>query len=215
MLCSAQPSVSQDAIATTSFEDWSVFEDEVACWAASEAFQEPGVDTSLEQHLMFVTFFYGVQIPEISFNVGSCCGASAYARSNNNTLPLFYEDENYFPTDSEIDFLLQILRGEKLELLAKENNEVFLWFSLLGFREAYNHLAKTCEFNPITIADEFYRLNQGWFNNFLLIFQVLLDVVAACTINRYKAVETLKQVDHSLCAKAAALCAEQQWRFGL
>ena len=161
MLCSAQPAVSQDAIATTSFKDWSVFEDEVACWAASEAFQEPGVDTSSEQHLMFVTFFYGVQIPEISFNVGSCCGTSAYARSNNNTLPLFYEDENYFPTDSEIDFLLQILRGEKLELLAKESNEVFLWFSLLGFREAYNYLAKTCEFNPITITDEFYRSNQG------------------------------------------------------
>ena len=161
MLCSAQPSASQDAIATTSFEDWSVFEDEVACWAASEAFQEPGADTSSEQHLMFVTFFYGVQIPEISFNVGSCCGTSAYSRSNNNTLPLFYEDENYFPTDSEIDFLLQILRGEKLELLAKESNEVFLWFSLLGFREAYNYLAKTCEFNPITITDEFYRSNQG------------------------------------------------------
>ena len=69
MLCSAQPSASKDAIATTSFEDWSVFEDEVACWAASEAFQEPGADTSSEQHLMFVTFFYGVQIPEISFKL--------------------------------------------------------------------------------------------------------------------------------------------------
>ena len=38
MLCAAQPSVSQDAIATSSFEDWSVFGDEVACWAATEAF---------------------------------------------------------------------------------------------------------------------------------------------------------------------------------
>lgn len=147
MLCVTQPSEAQEATASASFEDWSVFEDEVACWAASEAFEEPKESTAQEERLMFVTFFYGSQTPEISFNVGSCCGKTAYARINEHTLSLIYDDETYFPAVNEIDFLLQALRSDRLEIVDTETNEIYLWFSLNGFREAYNHLARTCNFN--------------------------------------------------------------------
>lgn len=147
MLSFTQPSEAQEATASASFEDWSVFEDEVACWAASEAFEEPKESTAQEERLMFVTFFYGSQTPEISFNVGSCCEKTAYARINEHTLSLTYDDETYFPAVNEIDFLLQALRSEKLEIVDTETNEIFLWFSLIGFREAYNHLARTCNFH--------------------------------------------------------------------
>jgi hypothetical protein len=154
ILCSIQPSFSQVATASASFEDWSVFSDEVACWAASEAYETPETSAGGDGKLMFVTFFYGSQTPEISFNVGKCCGTSAYARANELNLPLIYEDEHYFPAVNEIDFLLHMLRGERLEIVDQETDHFNLWFSLFGFRDAYNHLAKTCDFRLLINMDE-------------------------------------------------------------
>jgi hypothetical protein len=47
-----------------------------------------------------------------------------------------------------------MLRGERLELADQETDHVKLWFSLLGLRDAYNHLAKTCDFRSLFDLDE-------------------------------------------------------------
>ena len=62
------------------------------------------------------------------------------------------DDVTYFTEDKEVDLLFAFLRSSNLVLLTPNSEQPAVTFSLEGFQDAYNLLAKTCEFKHADFA---------------------------------------------------------------
>jgi hypothetical protein len=146
----------EEVDAITSFGAWSVFKDDVACWAASSA-EEVNIDSDTineEDLVMYVSFFYRQPVPEISFLGGNTLGDSAIATVGAVQADFFSdEDGSYFAVDSERTLLFAMLEAQQVDLSSRVSTKPMVAFSLEGFKEAYNSLARMCEFKPADFAD--------------------------------------------------------------
>jgi hypothetical protein len=135
------------------YDAWGVFKDERACWIATNADQAG--DLVAEDQFAFVSFFYGDQIPEISFNAPDCCDDDVSAHSKDYVMPLFYFEDTLFPAEKdELDFLMSLLLSDSVEIVDDSSGIRLMSFPLLGFREAYNEVSRICEFRPMYLEEE-------------------------------------------------------------
>lgn len=148
--------ISQEADAIISFGLWSVFEDEVACWAASEV-DEINSDfgaLDLEKAMMFVSFFHQQPVPEVSFALGDCCEELLVAHLGDAQADFLSDDEGYyFPVEDDRDLLFALLGSRQLALSTPNASEPVVTFSLDGFKDAYNHLSKMCDFTHVDFME--------------------------------------------------------------
>ncbi len=135
----------KEADAQQFFQDWSTFQDEVACWASTESLPEEDA----KENIMYVAFFMGSQSPQISFVVPNCCDEPADAASSSATVQLKQLEDTFFLMGKELDFLRSLLKSDSVIISTRKSKELIDTFSLLGFRDAYNQLARMCNFHPI------------------------------------------------------------------
>lgn len=138
----------------TSIGDWSLFNDEEACWVASSPDILPRGYADPDKVLMFVSFFKGSPEPQISFYLDGFERSLMFARSGLERLLIFkFEDTHYseFP-DEEYGFLMEMLNRDRVDLLTRTSTQVQFSFSLQGFREAYNEAARVCEFDTVDLG---------------------------------------------------------------
>lgn len=143
----------ETADSLTSIGDWSLFNDEEACWVASSPDILPDEHDDPEKVLMFVSFFKGSAEPQISFYLDGFERSLMFARTGLERLLIFkFEDMHYseFP-DEEYGFLMEMLNRDRVDLLTRTSTQVQFSFSLEGFRDAYNEAARVCELNAIGI----------------------------------------------------------------
>ena len=137
----------------TSIGDWSLFNDEEACWVASSPDILPDEHNDPEKVLMFVAFFQGSAEPQISFYLDGFERSLMFARTGLERLLIFkFEDTHYSEfLDEEYGFLMEMLNRDRVDLLTRTSTQVQFSFSLEGFRDAYSEAARVCEFNAIGI----------------------------------------------------------------
>jgi hypothetical protein len=153
-------SVAEDFEAINSHDAWGVFKDEGACWVSANA--DFAGDFVAEDQLAFVSFFYGEQTPEISFNTPDCCDDYVSAHSKYYVMPLFYFEDTLFPVEKdELDFLMSLLRSDSVEIVDDSSGIRLMSFPLLGFREAYNEVSRICEFRPMYLEEEGQNSSKG------------------------------------------------------
>jgi hypothetical protein len=146
-------SVAEDFEAINSHDAWGVFKDEGACWVSANA--DFAGDFVAEDQLVFVSFFYGEQTPEISFNTPDCCDGEVSAYSKDYVMPLFYFAGTLFPVEKdELDFLMSLLRSKSVEIIDNISGTHLISFPLSGFRAAYNEVSRICEFRPMYLEEE-------------------------------------------------------------
>ena len=153
-------SVAEDFEAISSHDAWSVFKDEGACWVSANA--DFAGDFVAEDQFAFVSFFYGEQTPEISFNAPDCCDGEVSAHSKDYVMPLFYFAGTLFPVEKdELDFLMSLLRSKSVEIIDDSSGTQFMSFPLSGFRAAYNEVSRICEFRPMYLEEEGQNSSKG------------------------------------------------------
>jgi hypothetical protein len=156
----ATSSSAEDYASISDFEAWGMFRDDGACWIATNADQAG--DFVAEDQFAFVSFFYGDQIPEISFNAPDCCDDDVSAHSKDYVMPLFYFEDTLFPVEKdEVDFLMSLLRSDSVEIVDDSSGIRLMSFPLLGFREAYNEVSRICEFRPMYLEEEGQNSSKG------------------------------------------------------
>lgn len=151
-----QSSVAQEADALTSFGAWSIFKDDVACWAASAATEVNIKSDAINEDnvMMYVSFFQTQSVPQISFLIDTGLADSMIADAGGVRADFFSDGEgNYFATDSERDLLFAMLRSQQLALSSPASSTPIVTFSLDAFKDAYNHLAEICEFKQSDFFD--------------------------------------------------------------
>lgn len=145
-----------EADAIVSFGDWSVFKDDVACWAASSA-EEINSDSdgiNEEDVAMYVSFFRKQPVPEISFFLGGHVEDNMTAEVSEVRADFFSNQYGvYFAAESERDLIFALLDSRQLALSPASSSKPMATFSLEGFREAYNSLARICEFKHVDFTD--------------------------------------------------------------
>ncbi|MHA7852522.1 hypothetical protein [Roseovarius sp.] len=147
--------MAQEVDGIASFGSWSIFKDDVACWAASAAEEVTvGHDkVNAEAILANVAFFRKQPFPEISFMVGGILGEKFTVEAGGIRAQVVLDDDvTYFTEDKEVDLLFAFLRSSNLVLLRPNSEQPAVTFSLDGFQDAYNLLAKTCEFKHADFA---------------------------------------------------------------
>lgn len=148
--------IAQEADAITSFGVWSIFKDDVACWAASSA-EEVNTGSGVpseESVTIYVSFFRKQPVPEISFLFGEGRGDTMIANVGGVQADFFSdEDGTYFAAERERDLLFAFLKSRQLALSPPSASQPTVTFSLEGFKDAYNHLAKICEFKHADFTD--------------------------------------------------------------
>ena len=64
------------------------------------------------------------------------------------------DDEGYyFPVEDDRDLLFALLGSQQLALSVPETSETVATFSLDGFKDAYNHLSKMCDFTHVDFME--------------------------------------------------------------
>lgn len=143
--------------ALNTFEDWSVFKDEDACWIATTSEHAAQDNVKLDEQLMYVAFFYGSPRPRMSFVVPGCCDTPVIAATSEASLRLMWHEEGYFPMDNEVSFLRKLLKARELSLVSKNKKEPLLSFSLLGLQDAYNEVARVCKLHEFDDMDRSHK----------------------------------------------------------
>lgn len=131
-----------DAIAT--YGDWSVFKDDKMCWVATytdiiETSDKASVNLN---PFAFVFFQEGSMQPIISFDLEELVRPGMIAEVGGKTVDLVLEDGTLF-TDNDTELLFQMLEND---LVVVSDDEHQVTFSLYRLQDAYNHLAKICDF---------------------------------------------------------------------
>ena len=132
-----------DAIA--SYGDWSVFKDEEMCWVATDTDIVETSDKASVNLTPFAFLFFqeGSMQPVISFELEELVRPDMIAEVGGKAVDLVLADGTLF-TDNDTELLFQMLQGGMMVVGDDEN---YAAFSLYGLRDAYNHVAKICDFH--------------------------------------------------------------------
>jgi hypothetical protein len=137
-------------------DDWLISIDDVACWISTHPIKRSSI-ASNKQHdvgtYFNVAFQYGSPQPEFSIS-------KTAIEKHNKTVDVkvgsrvfeFIADEDivFSKLSDDRDFLFQMLGGNttSFRLTGSDNiNPVNFFISLEGFKSAYNHIAKECNFS--------------------------------------------------------------------
>lgn len=136
-----------------SYNGWRVYRDEVACWISADASYVKHDDLRLPNPIMNVSFFLGNHNPEISFLIPGCCDVDVSAHTESFVMPLtVYQDTHFSQRLGELDFLVNLLKGDYVDIREDESNERIMAFSLSGFRGAYSEVSRICEFRSLNLG---------------------------------------------------------------
>jgi hypothetical protein len=141
------PAVAEEAEADAiaSYGHWSVFKDEEMCWVATYTdIVETSGETSVNlDPFAFVSFQEGSMQPVISFELEELVAPDMTAKVGGREVDLVLADGALF-TDNDTELLFQMLEND---ILLISNDETLVAFNLYRLRDAYNHVAKICDFH--------------------------------------------------------------------
>lgn len=151
LLTSALGAVADEAVdATTYFVDWSAFFAEDVCWVATLV-DFGAHDDEIEVYFT-VSFFRQSAVPHISVMTGSgeVFAEAPVAFVGANMIEFEVFDDSAFPLVEDEETLLWALLDEqlvKLHAFGEPSTQYEGVVAVSGFRDAYNFIARECEFN--------------------------------------------------------------------
>ena len=132
------------------FDEWALFQDEGACWLTSNPVFISKPEEAAEKYYLFVSFFFGSAEPEISYYLNGSGGDDRVAYAGEEVSDLFFHEDTYYPySHDDITFLMSMLKSDQVSIHPVGSDVPEVKFSLDGFREAYNEVARVCEFNSL------------------------------------------------------------------
>lgn len=143
--------------------NWGLFEDGNTCWMAASASSSSRENVNLEEQKLYVTFFNGFPEPKISFYVPDCCDDDASVKTQHDEMLLVWFEDYYYPSRKNADekLLMSLLNSQRVTVISDETDEQLLWFSLLGMRDAYSEVARSCKFRPVRMLRDEDNVYKG------------------------------------------------------
>ncbi len=153
ILLSASPVCGEEVGATMSLGEWSAFKDDVACWAATETKPNTTTKPKLKDTsvVAYVSFQSGSIYPLVSFDMGVQAADDMYVSIGTVKFDLYADGSTLFTNDEDTPLLLELLRHKKIMV---GNANTYAEFSLEGFSDIYNHVARICDFHPYNIEEQ-------------------------------------------------------------
>lgn len=160
-IATAHPLTSEELTdAIEIYGEWSVFKDEQACWIASDAAVVNGIENNHadEQAVAFLAFHYGSMEPEITFALGNINLDNTTLKVSDRSYVLFNDGEILYTKYEDLDLLRTMLGANELSISGNNQSRVFY---LKGFKQAYNHVARICNFHRLKPNDQDRNLRRG------------------------------------------------------
>lgn len=152
-------SAEEEATAIAHHGFWSVFNDGVACWVVTLGWNNTSdAKMAMETTRAYAAFHNGNVEPMISFELGAMTRDDMTVTVGGSQFELFEHQQSLFTYEEDLQLLRQMLKNGSMKLGDDAHNVVF---SLYGFQDAYNHVAKICDFRSLDLDDSTEALRQG------------------------------------------------------